>query len=214
MLEVRGVRHDYAGQTAVAVDEWTAGADEQWLIHGPSGCGKTTLLHIVGGLLAPGAGEIRIDGQELTALSDGARDRFRGRNVGIVFQRLHLIDALTVRQNLTLARSLAGLDIAGERIEGILDELGIAEKGASHPHALSHGEAQRVALARALINDPKLVLADEPTSSLDDDNAARAIAMLRERAAARGALLVVASHDRRLAESFAHRLDLPAEATA
>lgn len=208
MLEVSRVRRTYAGQLAVAVDEWTAGAGEQWLVHGPSGCGKTTLLHLVAGLLRPDSGEVRIAGQALSALGGGARDRFRGRHIGVVFQRLHLIPALTVRRNLALARSLAGLAPAPERIDALLGELGLAGKGAARPHALSRGEAQRAALARALVNGPKLVLADEPTSSLDDDNAARALALLRDRAEAHGALLVVASHDRRIAGALGRRLDL------
>ena len=214
MLEVSGLRRRYAGQLAVSVDAWTAGAGEQWLVQGPSGCGKTTLLHLVAGLLRPDSGEVRIDGQALSALGGGALDRFRGRHVGIVFQRLHLIEALTVRQNLALARSLAGLDPDPGRIDETLDALGVADKAAARPHTLSRGEAQRVALARALINRPKLVLADEPTSSLDDANAERAAALLRDRAAALGALLVVASHDRRIAGAFAHRLDLAPRAAA
>lgn len=212
MIEVRGLRHAYAGRLAVAVDLWAAAAGEHWLVHGPSGCGKTTLLHLVAGLLRPDAGAVRVAGQALSALSGGALDRFRGRHVGIVFQGLHLIAALTVRQNLALARSLAGLAPAPERIDGLLDELGLAARGGARPHALSSGEAQRAALARALVNEPDIVLADEPTSSLDDDNAARAAALLREQAQANDAVLVVASHDRRLADSFANRLDLSRQA--
>lgn len=214
MLEARRIRHAYAGRTTVAVDAWEASAGEQWLLHGPSGCGKTTFLHILAGILRPTAGEVRIDGQPLGTLRGGARDRFRGRRIGIVFQRLHLIEALTVRQNLALARSLAGLGAATKRIDAILDELGLAGKAAARPHALSHGEAQRVALARALVNGPRVLLADEPTSNLDDDNAGRAVALLRERAEAHGALLVVASHDGRVREAFPRRLDLSRRAAA
>ena len=208
MLEVRGLRHTYAGRLAVAVDSWTAAAGEHWLVHGPSGCGKTTLLHLVAGLLRPDAGAVSVAGQVLSALSGGALDRFRGRHVGIVFQHLHLIAALTVRQNLALARTLAGLAPAPERIDRLLEELGLAARANARAHALSRGEAQRAALARALVNGPEVVLADEPTSSLDDDNAARAAALLREQAEANDAVLVVASHDRRIADSFARRLDL------
>ena len=118
MLEARGIRHVYAGKTVLAVDDWRAAAGEQWLVHGPSGCGKTTLLHILAGLLRPTAGEALVNGQALGALSGGALDRFRGRHIGIVLQRLHLIDALTVRQNMALARTFAGFgaaDDAGRR---------------------------------------------------------------------------------------------------
>ena len=208
MLELRGVRHAYNGRTAVAVEEWTAGAGEEWLVSGPSGCGKTTLLHILAGLLRPGAGEARVAGQRLSALGGAALDRFRARHVGIVFQRLHLIGALTVRQNLLLAQSLAGFAPSPARAAEMLESLGIADRMNARPHALSHGQAQRAALARALINRPALLLADEPTSNLDDANAARAIELLRGAARDRGALLVVASHDSRLAAGFSRRLPL------
>ena len=214
MLEARGIRHDYAGKTVLAVDEWRAEAGEQWLVHGPSGCGKTTLLHILAGLLRPTAGEALVNGQALGALSGGALDRFRGRHIGIVLQRLHLIDALTVRQNLALARRFAGLGAADAEVGDTLRELGIADAADARPHTLSRGQAQRAALARALAAGPKALLADEPTSSLDDDNAGRALALLRARAEARGAALVVASHDRRIRDSFALRLDLSPGAAA
>ena len=214
MLEARGIRHAYAGKTVLAVDAWRAAAGEQWLVHGPSGCGKTTLLHILAGLLRPTAGEALVDGQALGALSSGALDRFRGRHIGIVLQRLHLVDALTVRQNLALARRFAGLGAADAEVDDTLRELGIADAAGARPHMLSRGQAQRAALARALAAGPRALLADEPTSSLDDDNAERALALLRARAEARGAALVVASHDRRIRDSFALRLDLSPGAAA
>lgn len=208
MLELRGVRHAYDGRTAVAVEEWTAGAGEEWLVSGPSGCGKTTLLHILAGLLRPAAGEARVAGQRLSALGGAALDRFRARHVGIVFQRLHLIGALTVWQNLLLAQSLAGFAPSSARAAEMLESLGIADRMNARPHALSHGQAQRAALARALINRPELLLADEPTSNLDDASAASAIELLRGAARDRGALLIVASHDSRLAAGFSRRLPL------
>ncbi len=208
MLEARGIRHGYGGEVVVSVEKWAAEPGEQWLISGPSGCGKTTLLHILAGLLRAAAGEVRIGGTALSSLSGAALDRFRGRHVGIVFQQLHLIEALTVQQNLMLAQSLAGLDAAPARVEEMLAGLGLADKLRARPHTLSRGQAQRVALARALINRPAILLADEPTSSLDDANAEQAIALLRDRAAVHGAVLVVASHDRRLRGLFAQRLDL------
>ena len=214
MLKIRGVRHEYDGRMAVAVEEWTAGAGEEWLISGPSGCGKTTLLHILAGLLRPSAGEARVAGQLLSALGGGALDRFRARHVGIVFQRLHLIGALTVRQNLLLAQSLAGFAPSPSRAAEMLDSLGIADRQDARPHALSYGQAQRAALARALINRPGLLLADEPTSNLDDASAERAIALLRGAAREHRALLVVASHDSRLAAAFSRRLALAPPAAA
>ena len=210
MLELSGIRHRYAQQAAVALDDWRAADGEQWLLHGPSGCGKTTLLHIMAGLLTPSEGKAVLAGQDLGALRGAARDRFRGRHVGIVFQRLHLIDALTVRQNLMLAQTAAGLPHDSARIHEVLEALAISEFAERRPSALSHGQAQRVALARALVNRPKLLLADEPTSNLDDANTERVLALLREQAQDQGTTLVVASHDGRIKHAFEHWLDLPA----
>ena len=208
LLELDHIHHRFDDIEVIRVEHLRVGEGEQWLLHGPSGSGKSTLLHIAAGLLTPSEGTVRLAGQRLGALAGAARDRFRGRHVGIVFQQLHLIDALTVRQNLELAQSLAGLEVDEVRIGEVLDGLDIAEKAEARPHALSYGQAQRVALARALINRPRLLLADEPTSNLDDVNAARALALLREQAEAHGSALVVASHDGRIKDAFAHRLEL------
>ncbi|HEX9645868.1 MAG TPA: ABC transporter ATP-binding protein [Alphaproteobacteria bacterium] len=214
MLALDGVRHRYDRTEVVAVEHWQVAEGEQWLLHGPSGCGKSTLLHIMAGLLTPSQGTVRLAGQDLGALAGAARDRFRGRHVGIVFQQLHLIDALTVRQNLVLAQSLAGLPPNEARVGEMLDGLRIADKADARPFALSYGQAQRVALARALINRPQLLLADEPTSNLDDANAERALALLRDQAEAQGSALVVASHDGRIKDTFERRLELDIAAEA
>jgi putative ABC transport system ATP-binding protein len=209
MLELRGIRHRFARQLVVKIDAWRASDGEQWLLHGPSGCGKTTLLHIMAGLLTPSEGRALLAGQDLGALRGAARDRFRGRHVGIVFQRLHLIEALSVRQNLLLAQTAAGLPADTAQITEVLGALALTELAERRPSALSHGQAQRVALARALINRPKLLLADEPTSNLDDENAERVLDLLRDHADKQGAVLVVASHDGRIKDAFEHRLDIP-----
>jgi len=159
--------------------------------------------------LTPSAGTVALAGTDLGLLRGAARDRYRGRHIGIVFQQLHLIDAINVRQNLALAQSFAGLPVDEERIQAALAALGLADKADAYPFALSHGQAQRVALARALINRPAVVLADEPTSNLDDQNAARALALLREHARAHGSALVVASHDARIKDAFDKQLELP-----
>jgi putative ABC transport system ATP-binding protein len=208
MLAVDELRHVYGADLALALPQWEAAPGEHWLVHGPSGCGKTTLLHILAGLLTPSEGTVSLDGQAYGTLGPAAMDRFRGRHIGIVFQQLHLVDALTVSQNLSLACSLAGLPAADGRQHDLLNRLGLADKAAAYPHALSHGQGQRVALARAVINRPSLLLADEPTANLDDDNAARALALLREQASAEAAILVVASHDSRIEAAFDKRLAL------
>ncbi len=153
-------------------------------------------------------GKVIVAGQDMRALTSGERDRFRGRTIGIVLQQLHLVGALTVTQNLVLAPYMAGLPVDRGRIVAVLERLGLADKAEARPSELSHGQAQRVALARAVINRPKVLIADEPTSALDDSNAARVLDLLIEEAVTENATLVVATHDRRVADRFEDRLEL------
>ena len=150
-----------------------------------------------------------VAGQDLGALTPAELDAFRGRMVGIVLQRLHLIPALTVRDNLRLARTLARLPPDPQRLDTLLADLGLAALAGARPRQLSEGEAQRVAIARAVVNRPALILADEPTSALDDANCAAVLALLRAQAETSGATLVIATHDARLKPHFRHRLELP-----
>ena len=198
------MRRRYGGLT-IELGDWRAEAGERWLLAGPSGSGKTTAIHLLAGVLKPSEGRVTVCGQDLAALGEAALDRFRGRHVGIVFQRLHLIGALDVRRNLALAQSLAGLPVDDARIDEVLERLALAGKAAARPAALSGGEAQRAAIARAVLNRPALLLADEPTASLDDANAARVLDLLFAEAQACGATLVVASHDARAAARFERR---------
>jgi putative ABC transport system ATP-binding protein len=177
---------------------------------GLSGSGKSTLLHLIAGLLQPTRGQILVAGCDVTALRPVELDRFRGQTIGIVLQNLHLISAISVRDNLRLARSLAGLAEDRARLDRLLDELGLAGLADRRPPDLSQGEAQRVAIARAVINRPALILADEPTSALDDGNCAAVLRLLREQAEASGATLVIATHDQRLSPHFDQRLTLAA----
>ncbi len=198
MFELAGVTHRYGAATAVAVAAWRAAAGEAWLLEGPSGCGKSTVLHILAGLVTPTTGDVRVAGTDLRALRESARDRWRGRTVGLVPQRLHLVQALSVRDNLALAQSLAGNAPDPARIVALLEAAGVAELAQRFPRELSQGQAQRVAIARAVINRPPLLLADEPTASLDDVHAAQALQLLLAQAVEAGATLVVASHDHRV----------------
>jgi putative ABC transport system ATP-binding protein len=208
MISVEGLRHRYGERQVLALDAWQAGAGERWLVLGASGSGKTTLLGIVGGLLKPSAGRVTVDGQDLGALSGAALDRFRGRRIGFVPQKLHLIPSLGVAENLLLAQYLAGEPEDRGRVAAVLGGLGIGERARARPSELSHGQAQRVALARAVINRPSLILADEPTSNLDDAHCAQAIELLETQAAACGATLVVATHDQRVRARFDKRIEL------
>lgn len=208
MLEIRGLRHDYAGRTVLSVPSWDVAKGDTSLVLGPSGSGKTTLLNAIAGLATPTAGSIRVAGQEVTRLASAARDAFRARHVGLVLQTLHLIGVVSVRENLRLAQRLAGSPADDARIDEVLASLGIAGLGVSRASDISVGEAQRVAIARAVVNRPSLILADEPTSALDDANCAKALALLLDQAAACGATLLVATHDNRIRGSFEQRLEL------
>jgi len=208
MLAVRGLVHRYGGQQVLRLDDWSVPAGGRALVLGPSGSGKSTLLHILAGLLRPSSGAISVFDQDLLALNGSARDRWRGRNVGIVLQALHLVRHLTVRANLRLAQYLAGLPQDDAAVDRALGALGVADKAARRPEALSQGEQQRVAIARAVVNGPKLLLADEPTSSLDDEAAQRAVGLLLAEAERAGATLVVVTHDARVKRHFSQTLEL------
>ena len=209
MFELVGIFHRYGAVTAVEVPEWRAGAGEAWLLAGQSGSGKTTVLHILAGLTSPTVGTAIVSGTDIAALSESARDRWRGRNVGLVPQRLHLVGALDVRDNLRLARTLAGLPADDDRITALLEAVGVIELSRRLPKQLSQGQAQRVAIARAVVNRPVLLLADEPTANLDDAHAAQALELLRAQAIEAGATLVVASHDARVRSLLPNVFNLP-----
>ena len=150
----------------------------------------------------PSSGHVSVGRINLATMSGSALDRWRGRSIGLVPQRLHLIGALDVLGNLALARYLAGLPVDVARARELLDAMGIGELGHRYPRQLSQGQAQRVAIARAVINRPTLLLADEPTANLDDAQAEAALEVLRRHAEAVGATLVVASHDARVRASL------------
>ena len=186
-------------------------AQEQLLLIGASGCGKTTLLHLLCGMLQPAQGTVNINGQALDQMTEAERDAFRGQHVGIVFQKSHFLQSLTVLENLAMPAFLHGA--AFDKREGLrlLEQLGIAHKANSRPRDLSVGEQQRAGIARALIHRPALVLADEPTSALDDGSAAAVMDLLEMQATAARATLVVVTHDQRLKDRFGNRLDLTAQ---
>jgi putative ABC transport system ATP-binding protein len=171
MVVVSSVSHQY-NQAALHFADWLVQPGEQWLLLGSSGSGKTTLINIITGLLKPHSGEVRINQVPIYDLSGAELDKFRGRHIGIVFQRPHLLKSLTVGENLKIAQYFAGLKQDETRVEEVLSSLHIADKVNSYPTQLSQGQLQRVAIARAVVNRPALLVADEPTSSLDDKNTA------------------------------------------
>ena len=148
-------------------------------VAGPSGCGKSTLLHILGGLTGPTSGNVLVDGNDFSTMSDADRTRFRRHKIGFVFQRFNLLPTLTACQNITIAQDIQGNGFNPHRFDAVVDMLGIREKLDYKPFALSGGEQQRVAIARAVICEPKILLADEPTGNLDTENSQIVLNMMR-----------------------------------
>ena len=181
---------------------------EALLITGPSGSGKTSLLSIIGGLMQPTAGQIFIGDTELYRDSSTATDRFRGQHIGLVLQQHHFIGSLSVLQNLLLPQKLGQRKPNTALVLNLLKELDLLHKQHEHPLKLSIGEKQRLGIARALINQPSVILADEPTSSLDDDNCNRVITLLKKEAGLKQAALLVVTHDMRLKQEFSNVVSL------
>jgi len=208
MFRLSNIQHRYGDDTVLDLPSLEAKQGEHHLILGQSGSGKTTLLHILAGLRKPSEGSVVVADQELGALKGHALDRFRGRHIGIVFQRMHLLATLSVEDNLLMAPYLADLPQRRDRIREVLATLDMGHKVDAYPHELSHGQRQRVAIARAVMNQPEVLLADEPTASLDDSRAEKVLDLLVDQARANGATLVVATHDRRIVDHFEHTLIL------
>ncbi|MDO9359358.1 MAG: ATP-binding cassette domain-containing protein [Polaromonas sp.] len=176
------------------------------LLRGPSGSGKSTWLALAAGLLAPSEGELTVAGQPLAALGKVAGDAWRARTIGFLPQRLHLSAALSVFDNLAMAQWAAGQPQDDSRIREALAALDVQDLAARKPSQLSGGQAQRVALARAVLLQPQVILADEPTASLDDGAARQAVALLQSTARQHGATLVIATHDARVAAGLDNQI--------
>lgn len=210
MIKVEGLTYSYSGldNEKISFPDFSLPQGGHCLLLGESGSGKTTLLHLLGGLLRPSRGKIEIVAKDIAQLSETELDQFRARHLGFIFQKNHLIAALTVKQNLLMAPFLAGKKQDLRRIEEVLGELGLSSKLNSKVVELSQGQAQRVAIARAIVNKPALILADEPTSSLDDKSCKRVIDLLLSLANQNKSTLLVATHDQRLKENFINRIEI------
>ena len=200
ILRTRGLRKDYGRDASLvhAVDgvDLTVAPGETVAIMGPSGCGKSTLLYLLGGLDRPTGGEIWLDGQDLSRLSERALARLRREAIGFVFQAFHLMDELTAVENVELPALLAGRAprAARQRAQELLERVGLASRAGFLPTQLSGGQRQRVAVARALVADPLVVLADEPTGNLDSASA-RDVLQLFDQLHGAGQTLVIVTHD-------------------
>ncbi len=184
--------------------EWQIGPGEAVALMGPSGCGKTTLLNILGGVDHATGGEILIGDQKLTALSERELEKYRLHKVGFVFQFFNLIPTLTALENLELPMLIAGVEPAErkKRIDRLLQMVGLGDKGHKRPEELSGGEQQRVAVALSFVNDPSVILADEPTSNLDTENTKTISALFLSLAERYGKTVIMASHDPKAVEQF------------
>lgn len=208
MIEFQQVTKEYsaAGGVVRAVDGVTLSIEQGAFvaIRGPSGCGKSTLLGLAGGLDTPTSGQIRVAGADLAALSGGERARFRGENIGFVFQTFHLLPYLNVLENVLVAALPGQTGAALRRANDLLQRFGLCHRLRHRADQLSVGERQRVAVARALLNRPKVLLADEPTGNLDPDNALATLDLLRDFQAQGGAVLLVTHDD--AAAAYAQRV--------
>lgn len=214
LLEVRRVTKRYGtGHTAVTALEdvsFSLEAGKLLAVLGPSGSGKTTLLSIIGGLLSPTSGEITLDGRAIHLHSAREAASFRRQRVGIVFQDYHLIPYLSARENLLLVPRLKGRATKEDkaRADALLQEFGLAERARHKPAELSGGERQRVAIARAFMNEPQVMLVDEPTSHLDTERGRQVLDLLRSHIHGRAMTCVMVTHDPRMTESADQTLRL------
>ena len=206
MLETKNLRFKYDNNLELNFPDIKT-SKENLLILGRSGVGKTTFLHLLSGLLKPINGEIDLLGTKISNLKMSEMDRFRGKNIGIVFQKPHFINSLTVKENLQLAQYISKKSDKS-RIQSLLESLGIEDKANKKTQNLSQGEKQRVSIALAIVNSPKLILADEPTSSLDDLNCEKVINILKNQASKYKAKLIIITHDYRLKKHFKNTLSL------
>lgn len=204
MITLKSLSHSYKGGQTIEFKDWHIKTGERWLLLGNSGSGKTTLLHLMTGILQPSAGEVNINGTSIYRLSSKSLDQFRRQNIGIVFQRPHLIGSLSILENLIIVQRFANLAKDMARIKEVLASLDIADKQNAYPAQLSQGQLQRVSIARAVLNKPALLIADEPTSSLDDKNAFAVLDLLLTQSELNQTTLVVATHDKRIKDPFSN----------
>ncbi|WP_448137690.1 ABC transporter ATP-binding protein [Sphingobacterium siyangense] len=192
----------YPNSTPIEFPDIHIEKGQHTLLLGDSGSGKTTLLNILGGLSRPETGLVKINNQDLSLLSNSKLDQFRAQYIGFIFQEAHLLRNLTLLENIKLAQSLAGKRIDLNAIHFILTKLQLDQKSDAYPNELSRGQLQRAAIARSVINKPALLIADEPTAALDDNNTYRVLELLLSIADTAGSTLLITTHDKRIKDQF------------
>lgn len=202
MIHTAQLSYRYVGGEELWFPDVDVGQGGMLLLRGPSGSGKSTWLALAAGLLRATSGQIAVAGQDLSALKKVATDAWRASSIGFLPQKLHLSEALTVAGNLAMAQWAAGLPNDSSAVACVLASLGLEDLAHRKPSQLSGGQAQRVALARAVLLSPQVILADEPTASLDDAAAEAALNLLQASAQRCGATLVIATHDARVAQAL------------
>lgn len=208
MISTKNVTFSYQKDQLFHMPDLYCTAGNTILITGNSGKGKTTYLHLLAGLLKPSTGSIEVGETDIVALSEKKTDAFRGKNIGIVFQKSSFISSLTVLENLEMTSWLVGRKKQTLKAKELLQKLDILEQYNKLPSQLSVGQLQRVSIARALMNEPKVLLADEPTSSLDDKNANTVIELLTNLSKEYKAALVIVTHDSRIKEKFHNQITM------
>jgi len=210
IIEISDLKVAYAldGQSLTVLDvpSWTVEAGDEVALFGPSGCGKSTLLHVVAGLLMPNAGDIRVCGHRLTEMNEAERDRFRARHVGYIFQNFNLLQGYTAMENVLMGMTFSPEKPDRRLAVALLEEVDLGSRMKHYPAQLSIGEQQRVAIARALAKKPELILADEPTGSLDPVRSRDVVAGLLSVCRRHGCSLILVSHEKDVIEAFEKRV--------